>query len=114
MLSDEEGFIIGKSQGERAAKNNISPAGWSFGGILLGVGLGLIGTGLAYVGAGSDVAVPTSELLSIKNKSTEYQMGFSNGYSTTGKNINQDAALGGGVFGLCILLILLYTSTQRS
>jgi hypothetical protein len=84
---DAEGdFMLGKIQGEADAKG--SPL-W----FLAGLGCGIIGVGVAYL---VKPGVPASELI---GQSSDYTLGYSEGYKNKGRLKNTEyACVGWGVW----------------
>lgn len=68
--------------------------------------LGLIGTGVCYFATGS-ADLGDKEYRSMMTKGTDYRLGFEKGYKGKSKSRKRRAALGGGLIGTLIGVVLL-------
>jgi len=94
-------YLQGKMQGELDAKGN--PL-W----ILAGLGCGIFGAGAAYF---TKPSPPTTALL---GKSTEYILGYTEGYQNKSRKMNTGYACGGWAGFVLIYLALLGSASPSS
>jgi len=101
--SDE--FLKGKIDGGTTASEYYSGAGWFAGGLGCGFLGGLLGTGIIVgVASATSPSVPSQFLI---EKSTDYKQGFIIGYVKKARSKNQINALGGGLLGTLIAVIVI-------
>ena len=81
--------------------------GWETGSIFAGIGGNLLGTGIAYVLAGSSAPqIPAMEVYEIRHKGNAYFTGYMTGYKEKIRDRRKGAALGGGLVGTAIAALL--------
>lgn len=96
----------------KAAAQGVGTGGWLAGGIASGVALGLIGTGIIFaVASSSGVELPPERRVAMSSagETPVYQQAFQQEYERTLKSRRKGAALGGGLLGTALFL-LLYSS----
>jgi len=100
-------FLEGSVAGRLAAESDVSSAGWVIGGLLCGVGLGLIGTGAITLTA-SVVSTnpPLTRMALIQDRSSTYQMSFISEYKSTARGKKVWPALGSGIVGTLIAVVI--------
>jgi hypothetical protein len=83
------------------------------GGFASGVLLGLIGTGIAYVIAGSDgTSLPAAEAARLSTASPTYSLAFQQGYSERLKSRRRSSALTGGLLGTLTFVVIYVSATS--
>lgn len=86
--------------------------GYFAGGLVSGVFLGLIGTGITYaVAATSDVSVPASQQAEISEGSPEYAQGYRTGFGDRVKAKRKQSALMGGLLGTAVGVVILLSAS---
>ena len=104
--STADAIAEGSLQG-RAAAEGIGTGGYLAGGLLSGVTLGLIGTGITYaVAANSGVEVPASEMMMARERGAAYTQAYQEAFRDRVKDKRKSSALIGGLSGTAILLVL--------
>ncbi len=105
-------FSNGLLEGRMAGKS--VPSGGNFvGGLLGGVSLGLIGTGIAYAMSGNNVEVPASDVLMMQNRPDGYLSGYTQGYVEQGKKRKKSVAMMGGLVGTMVLVAVVLSQTNN-
>jgi len=94
-------YLQGKMQGELDAKGN--PL-W----IIAGLGCGIFGVGAAYF------TKPSPPSMAIMGKSTEYILGYTEGYQNKSRNTNTGYACGGWAAWLVMYLLFLSSVTAET
>jgi hypothetical protein len=97
-----------RERGREAAGSAHSGAGWMGGGLLSGVVLGLIGTGVIWAMATSSTAQPDRVPDGVESAC------YRAGYSARAKSINTSSALTGGLIGTAVFLVLVLSATSGS
>jgi hypothetical protein len=93
--SINSGYIAG-----RIAAGSHETFGWFVGGFFAGATLGLVGTGVTWVLAGSGgMDLKTHELASIRNRNQQYFEGYTGGYAERIRSKRKGSALSGGLLG---------------
>jgi hypothetical protein len=98
----------------KAAAEGVGTGAWIAGGVASGVVLGLIGTGIIYLGAGaSSVELPPERrvAMSAAGESPVYQQAFQQEYERSVRSRRKNSALGGGLIGSLIAVVLLLNAT---
>jgi len=99
LLAQQQDYMQGKMDGERDAKGN--PV-W----VLAGLGCGVIGAGAAYM------TKPSPPSTAILGKSTEYIMGYTEGYQNKARKQNAMYACGGWAAWVVIYLALISSASE--
>ena len=82
------------------------------GGFASGFLLGLIGTGIAYVIAGSDnTALPAAESAPLNAANPTYALSFREGYSERLKARRRSSALTGGLLGTLTVIVVIVSAS---
>ena len=101
-----EDCVESEARGRAAASEQHGSGGWLAGGVLSGVLLGLIGTGIiTAIAAGSK---PNPAMI----PDSENQTCYASGYRAKGKSKNKWAAFGGGLAGTAIFLVIYIAATE--
>ena len=100
--SINSGYIAG-----RIAAESHGTGGWFVSGFFAGATLGLIGTGVTWVMAGSGgMDLRTHELASIQNRNQQYFEGYTGGYTERIRSKRKGSALGGGLLGTLTFVVI--------
>lgn len=98
-----EGYLLG----EQTAEEGHTAIGWGLGGFAGGFLLGLIGGGtVVIISAVSDASPNPRIVMTIKDKSTEFKMGFKEGYRSLAKKKNITSSCIGSGLGILTVVIL--------
>ena len=83
------------------------------GGFASGVLLGLIGTGITYVIAGSDdTSLPAMEAARLSATNPTYSLSYQQGYSERLKSRRRSSALTGGLLGTLTFVVIYVSATS--
>ncbi|MGI9174144.1 MAG: hypothetical protein ACR2GR_02335 [Rhodothermales bacterium] len=100
----------GTLDGEIAAADKGS-ASWALGGFAGGVGLGLIGTGVAYgLAANSSATLPADKVVFIQGRSADYRLAYQRAYKDGVQRKRKRSALVGGFVGTAAIVTVLVAS----
>ena len=99
-------YADGLMRGISAAQSEHGTGASFAGGIVWGLGLGLIGTGVGYFTTGTSNP-PNSHMMEIAPKGPDFGSGYTAGYRQEARRKNKGAKLGGGLLGFGMLLALL-------
>ena len=100
----------GTLDGEMAASDKGS-ASWALGGFAGGVGLGLIGTGVAYgLAASSNATLPADKEASIQSRSADYRLAYQRAYKDGIQRKRKRSALVGGFVGTAAIVTVFMVS----
>jgi hypothetical protein len=106
-------YTMGVSDGRRAGEG--VPTGKYFvGGLIGGVGLGVIGTGISVaITASRDAPVPPSQVATLQAQGANYYTGYQQGYAKKVKSKRTVSSLVGGLAGTAVIVaVLVATSSQ--
>lgn len=103
-------YFQGLMDGKMAAQTGYSAGGWFLGGVGMGLLLGLIGTLIIGVASTGGVEPPASRMMMIQDESKDYQVGFLEGYSKKAKGKKFGSALGGGLLGTLVWVLILVSA----
>jgi len=91
----------------RSAAEGKGTGGYLAGGILGGLTLGLIGTGITYaVAANSTVEVPSTDLIVARERGAAYTEAYQSAFRDRVKGRRKSSALTGGLLGTAVLVVL--------
>ena len=108
--ASEDLILTGMLDGRMAA-NRKGTGGYFAGGLVGGVTLGLIGTGIAWgVAAASDPSPSQTESLLIRKKGTEYAVAYDDAYSDRLKQRRKRKAVTGGIIGTGVIVAVILSS----
>ncbi len=111
VFASSDNYFEGQMAGKKSAETNYSGGGWLAGGIAGGFLFGIIGGGITVGLSAAAKPQPDNDILySIKDESTDYRMGFTEGYEQVARSKNiQNSCVGAG---LGVLLLVAVVSSQ--
>jgi hypothetical protein len=90
---------------------HVDTGGSFLGGLVGGVLLGLIGTGIAYVAQGEPDPPATAKY---EIKDAQCRLAYDDAYGEQGKKKKRSAALGGGLIGTAVFIVIIVASSSSS
>ncbi len=104
------GYLLG----EQTAEEGHTAIGWGLGGFAGGFLLGLIGGGsVVIISAVSDASPNARAIMTIKDKSTEFKMGFKEGYRSIAKKKNITSSCIGSGLGILTVVLLFAAASSN-
>lgn len=95
----------------RTAANQKGTGGYFVGGLVGGVTLGLIGTGIAWgIASAGDPAPSQTQSMIIRQKGNEYAFAYSESYSQRVKQKRKRSAVTGGLIGTAAIVAVILSS----
>ena len=105
----ENGYLEGRA----SASENYSGGGWLAAGMGGGLLLGLIGGGIVVgISQSGTVEPPTMHRMSISDKSSNYKMGFYDGYSKKAKKKRLGNSILGGLIGTAAIVVIIMSNQE--
>jgi hypothetical protein len=116
QVSQAAATLLAQAQADgNMAAMNVGTGGWFAGGLVSGVLLGLIGTGVSWaVAANSNVDLPPDKRLLITSQPITYQQVYEKSFGDKVKSKRRSSALTGGLLGTATFVLIYLSASSGS